>query len=50
MDIYATLKSLDITLPAVSTPAAAYVPFVQTGNLENRRFISVFRPARLFSL
>ena len=33
MDIYATLKSLGITLPPVSTPAAAYVPFVQTGNL-----------------
>jgi enamine deaminase RidA (YjgF/YER057c/UK114 family) len=27
------LKSLGITLPEVSTPAAAYVPFVQTGNL-----------------
>ena len=33
MSIYDTLKSLDITLPPVSTPAAAYVPFVQTGNL-----------------
>ena len=33
MDIYALLKTLNITLPAVSTPAAAYVPFVQTGNL-----------------
>ncbi len=27
------LKSLNITLPPVSTPAAAYVPFVQTGKL-----------------
>jgi len=27
------LKSLNITLPAVATPAAAYVPFVRTGNL-----------------
>jgi enamine deaminase RidA (YjgF/YER057c/UK114 family) len=33
MSIYDTLKALDITLPPVSTPAAAYVPFVQTGNL-----------------
>ncbi len=27
------LKTLNITLPEVSTPAAAYVPFVQTGKL-----------------
>lgn len=27
------LKQLGITLPPVATPAAAYVPFVQTGNL-----------------
>ncbi len=27
------LKALNITLPAVATPAAAYLPFVQTGNL-----------------
>lgn len=33
MDIYAKLQELNITLPPVSTPAAAYVPFVQTGNL-----------------
>ena len=33
MDIGATLKSLDISLPPVSTPAAVYLPFVQTGNL-----------------
>ncbi|MBT9477117.1 RidA family protein [Polaromonas sp.] len=32
-DIYAKLKSLDITLPAVAAPAAAYLPFVQTGKL-----------------
>ena len=30
---YAKLDALGITLPPVSTPAAAYVPFVQTGNL-----------------
>ncbi len=33
MSVYDKLKELNITLPAVSTPAAAYVPFVQTGNL-----------------
>ena len=27
------LKTLNITLPPVATPAAAYVPFVRTGNL-----------------
>ena len=27
------LKKLGITLPPVATPAAAYVPFVRTGNL-----------------
>ena len=32
-NIYARLKALEITLPAVATPAAAYVPFVQTGHL-----------------
>ena len=31
--IYEKLKALNITLPAVSVPAAAYLPFVQTGNL-----------------
>jgi enamine deaminase RidA (YjgF/YER057c/UK114 family) len=31
--IYDKLKQLDITLPPVAAPAAAYVPFVQTGNL-----------------
>ncbi len=33
MSIYAKLSQLGITLPPVATPAAAYVPFVQTGNL-----------------
>ncbi|MEF7616369.1 RidA family protein [Aquincola sp. MAHUQ-54] len=31
--IYDRLQSLGITLPPVAVPAAAYVPFVQTGNL-----------------
>ena len=31
--IYAKLAELQITLPPVAAPAAAYVPFVQTGNL-----------------
>lgn len=33
MNIYDQLSALNITLPPVSVPAAAYVPFVQTGNL-----------------
>lgn len=33
MSVYDQLTALNITLPPVSTPAAAYVPFVQTGNL-----------------
>ncbi len=33
MTIYDKLKALDITLPPVSIPAAAYAPFVQTGKL-----------------
>lgn len=33
MSVYDNLKSLNITLPQVSPPAAAYVPFVRTGNL-----------------
>lgn len=33
MSIYDKLAELHITLPPVSVPAAAYVPFVQTGNL-----------------
>ena len=32
-DVYAKLEQLGITLPPVAIPAAAYVPFVQTGNL-----------------
>ena len=32
-DIYDKLKTQGITLPPVATPAAAYLPFVQTGNL-----------------
>ena len=33
MSVYDKLKELNITLPPVSVPAAAYVPFVQTGHL-----------------
>ena len=33
MSIYTKLAALQITLPPVAAPAAAYVPFVQTGNL-----------------
>jgi enamine deaminase RidA (YjgF/YER057c/UK114 family) len=33
MNVNDKLKELNITLPAVATPAAAYVPFVRTGNL-----------------
>ena len=33
MSVYDRLKQLDITLPPVAVPAAAYVPFVQTGKL-----------------
>lgn len=33
MNVYDKLKELNITLPPVATPAAAYVPFVKTGNL-----------------
>jgi enamine deaminase RidA (YjgF/YER057c/UK114 family) len=33
MSVQSQLQALGITLPPVSTPAAAYVPFVQTGNL-----------------
>ncbi|MDM0013041.1 RidA family protein [Variovorax sp. J22P168] len=33
MSIQDKLKSLGITLPPVAVPAAAYVPFVRTGNL-----------------
>src|SRR4051794_12498217 len=33
MNVHDKLKELGITLPPVAVPAAAYVPFVQTGNL-----------------
>ena len=33
MSVYDSLKSLNIELPPVAVPAAAYVPFVRTGNL-----------------
>ncbi len=33
MNIYTRLAELNITLPPISVPAAAYVPFVKTGNL-----------------
>ena len=33
MSIYDKLAELNITLPPVAAPAAAYLPFVQTGNL-----------------
>ena len=33
MSVYDKLQELGITLPPVATPAAAYVPFVRTGNL-----------------
>ena len=33
MNVYDKLTELGISLPPVAIPAAAYVPFVQTGNL-----------------
>ena len=33
MSVYDQLKALNITLPPVAVPAAAYVPYAQTGNL-----------------
>ncbi|VWX62711.1 Endoribonuclease L-PSP [Burkholderiales bacterium 8X] len=33
MSVYDKLTTLGISLPPVATPAAAYVPFVQTGKL-----------------
>ena len=33
MSIYDKLQALNITLPPLAVPAAAYVPFVQTGKL-----------------
>jgi enamine deaminase RidA (YjgF/YER057c/UK114 family) len=32
-DVYQKLEALGITLPALSVPAAAYLPFARTGNL-----------------
>jgi enamine deaminase RidA (YjgF/YER057c/UK114 family) len=32
-DVYTQLQALHISLPPVAVPAAAYVPFVQTGSL-----------------
>lgn len=32
MSVYDKLTALNITLPPVSVPAAAYLPYVQTGN------------------
>lgn len=33
MSVYDRLQALNITLPPIAIPAAAYVPYVQTGNL-----------------
>ena len=33
MDIYDKLKAMNITLPPMAVPTAAYVPFVQSGKL-----------------
>ncbi|MDL5035178.1 RidA family protein [Comamonas resistens] len=33
MSVYDKLKALNITLPEVALPAAAYLPYMQTGNL-----------------
>ncbi len=33
LDVYEKLQDLQIDLPPLSVPAAAYVPYVQTGNL-----------------
>lgn len=33
MSVYDKLKELNIELPPVATPAAAYLPFMRTGNL-----------------
>src|SRR6266568_635870 len=33
MSVYDRIAAAGITLPPVATPAAAYVPFVRTGNL-----------------
>ena len=33
MDIHAKLQSMNITLPPAAVPAAAYVPYVQSGDM-----------------
>jgi enamine deaminase RidA (YjgF/YER057c/UK114 family) len=33
MSVYEKLRELQITLPEVTAPAAAYIPFVRTGNI-----------------
>src|ERR1700730_12509333 len=33
MSVYEKLKALNITLPKIEAPAAAFVPFVRAGNL-----------------
>lgn len=33
MNVYDQLQALNITLPPLAVPAAAYVPYVQSGNL-----------------
>jgi len=33
MSVYKKLKALNITLPTIDPPVAAFVPFVRTGNL-----------------
>ena len=42
MNVYDQLQALNITLPALAVPAAAYVPYVQSGNLV---FLSGHLPA-----
>ncbi len=32
-DVYEKLKAMGVVLPPLATPAAAYVPYVRTGNL-----------------
>ena len=46
MSVYAKLQALQITLPPVAAPAAAYVPFVRTGNLV---FLSGISPRKTAS-
>ena len=44
MSVYDKLKELNITLAAPATPAAAYVMYVQTGNLVFRKATRQFGP------